>query len=168
MSRPPSIPSAGALKAFGKQARNISCSLISREWAGAPSPSASWPLLSAPVRSMSYGPRLGHPALGGPVPLFTRNNHIQIAPLTTYTYSSPPAHGTGSTQQGLPRNQEGNVGSQVSPLGWCWYTAAILVFLLIYHDIEMTTTESQHRDHLDGQLSRLIWCNFFELERLNV
>ena len=140
--------------------RNVSCSLISK-WADASS-SPAWPLLSAPVRRMSYGPRLGHPALGGPVPLFTRNNHIQIAPLTTYTYSSPPAHGTGSTQQGLPRNQEGNVCSQVAPLGWWWYTAAILVFLLIYHDIEMTTTESQHRDHLDGQLSRLIW-DFFEL-----
>ena len=137
--------------------RNVSCSLISK-WADASSP--AWPLLSAPVRRMSYGPRLGHPALGGPVPLFTRNNHIQIAPLTTYTYSSPPAHGTGSTQQGLPRNQEGNVGSQVSPLGWCWYTAAILVFLLIYHDIDMIKTESQHKDYLDGQLSRLTWDNF--------
>ena len=145
--------------------RNVSCSLISK-WADASS-SPAWPLLSAPVRRMSYGPRLGHPALGGPVPLFTRNNHIQIAPLTTYTYSSPPAHGTGSTQQGLPRNQ-GNVGPQVEPLGWCWYAAAILVFLLIYHDIEMIKTESQHRDHLDGQLSRLIWCNFYELQRLNV
>ena len=146
--------------------RNVSCSLISK-WADASS-SPAWPLLSAPVRRMSYGPRLGHPALGGPVPLFTRNNHIQIAPLTTYTYSSPPAHGTGSTQQGLPRNQEGNVGSQVASLGWCWYTAAILVFLLIYHDIEMIKTESQHRYHLDGQLSRLIWCNFYELKRVNV
>ena len=76
--------------------RNVSCSLISK-WADASS-SPAWPLLSAPVRRMSYGPRLGHPALGGPVPLFTRNNHIQIAPLTTYTYSSPPAHMTGSTQ----------------------------------------------------------------------
>ena len=112
---------------------------------------------------MSYGPRLGHPALGGPVPLFTRNNHIQIAPLTTYTYSSPPARGTGSTQQGLPRNQEGNVGPQVAPLGLCWYTAAILVFLLIHHDIDMIKTKSQHKDHLDGQLSRLIWDNFYEL-----
>ena len=50
----------------------------------------------------------------------------------------------------------------------CWYTAAILVFLLIYHDIEMIKTESQHRDHLDGQLSRLILCNFYELQRLNI
>ena len=154
-----SIPSAGALNAqgFWKASEHISLAHLPPNGRAPPPP--AWPLLSAPVRSMSYGPRLGHPALTGPVPLFTRNNHIQIAPLTTYTYSSPPAHGTGSTQQGLPRNQEGNV----APLGWCWYTAAVLVFLLIHHDIDMIKTESQHQDHLDGRLSRLIWDNFYEL-----
>ena len=83
------------LKAFGKQPPplNISRSLIScLEWAGAPSPQRGLSCRRQFAR-MSYGPRLGHPALTGPVPLFTRNNHIQIAPLTTYTYSSPPAHG---------------------------------------------------------------------------